>query len=110
MKGEAISEELRRSDGSLTWRSSTEEGSIATQDRLLYLAADTSALATWIYARALSRRRNDTRAPERNGPGAGVPAQTSCTSAAPRRTWTCPRCHRRPHSLRNTSSSIDATN
>jgi len=52
MKGEAISEEFRRSDGSLTWRSSTEEGSIATQDRLLYLAADTSALATWIYARA----------------------------------------------------------
>lgn len=52
MRGVAISEEFSRSGGLLNWRSQAGDGSIATKERLLYLPADTSALANWIYARA----------------------------------------------------------
>jgi len=47
-----VSEYFNRSGGSFSWRSSAGDDSVLTQEAHLYLPADSSGLAVWIYARA----------------------------------------------------------
>jgi imidazolonepropionase-like amidohydrolase len=50
--GQPIEEEFGRSGRVLHWRNEAGEGSVSTDEAHLYIPAETSELATWIYARA----------------------------------------------------------